>query len=123
MYPRLIFHTCETHDRAINKLCTYDYDSRDACLETFCLTCIKSRGSKFNPNLSKVSTFVCSTCFNLITKQEARQVPLLPFYYLGLKIDDSELVQKSGYGGMEEILKEILGAVTSPPRKKCQTKT
>ena len=77
---------------------------------------IKDRGLTSNPNLNGVSPFVCSTCFNVIMKQEAEQVPLVPFYHVGGKIDDPELFQKkSDYGGMEEILKEILVAVNPPP--------
>ena len=84
----------------------------------FCLTCVERHipATSANPNLDKVSPFVCNTCFNLIIKQEARKIPLLPFWNVSGQINDLELFHKSDNKSryVDVMFKDILGAVKPP---------
>ena len=76
VYPRLVLHTCEGHDRGTNQLCTFENSQGQACAENRIDT------ASAIPNLDKISPFFCSMCSNLITKREARHLPLLPIWHV-----------------------------------------
>ena len=129
IYSRLVIYTYEVYGRVSNQQCSLQNGPEDKykCMISFDLTCVESQlvSASSNPNFPKVSPFICNICFNIITKQEARNLLLLPITFDKVqKIVDPDLSEKaSAYTGYHaEIMLKNLQVVQSPQQKESYNK-